>query len=204
MVGESVSSLKLEAGVYFDHVASLLLPGRRVKEHAVVPEDLGNVGSLEGWSQAELELLVDECRRSLDEQHSRFDRLRTTAQVVLPISIALLVVVGTRLSDVIAEPTDWVRYSLYGGWFIGAGLVLASALGAAATLSVRSDFGSILPTVVSQLDPPVLPKVARAYAEQVATGETTVGTRITVIRDAVTLLALGGVVQLALWLVDRL
>jgi hypothetical protein len=183
-----MSSFKLEATVYVDHIASLVVPGRQVKEHAVIPHNLAAVGELNDWSDDELKLLIEECRRTLDGQHSRFDRLRTTAQVVLPISVALLVAVATRLRHVIAEPTDWLRY----------------ALGAAATLAVRSDFGSILPTVVSQLGPPILPKIARAYAGQVAVGETTIGTRITVIRDAITLLVLGGVVQVLLWLVDVL
>lgn len=199
-----MSSFKREAAVYVDHIASLLVPGRRVKDHAVVPDDLAAVGALDNWSDEEIQLLVEECRRSLEDQHARFDRLRTTAQVMLPLAIALLVVIGSRLPRIVDEPTDWLRYLLYAGWFLGAGLVLACALGAAATLSVRSDFGSVLPTIVSQLQPPILPKVARAYAEQVAVGETTVGTRITVIRDAITLLALGGMLQLALWLIEVL
>jgi len=33
-------------------------------------------------------------------------------------------------------------------------------------------------------------------------GETTLGTRITVIRDSISLLAFGGTLQLALWLIN--
>src|SRR4051794_22478212 len=100
-----MSPFRLEATVYVDHIASLVVPGRQVKEHAVVPANLAAVGELNDWADDELKLLIEECRRTLDGQHSRFDRLRTTAQVVLPISVALLLAVATRLSLVIAEPT---------------------------------------------------------------------------------------------------
>jgi len=190
-----------EAHVYLDHVAALLVPGRKVKSHNVMPPKLAAVGNLSDWSNDDVVLLLDECRRTLDGQHQRFDRLRTTAQVLLPIAIALLVVIGADLRDVMGEPSSWLRYILYAAWGLGMGLVLMSGLGAAATLSVRSDFGTVLPTLVSQLTPPVRPQVARAYAQQIAVGETTVATRITVIRDAVTLLALGGVSYVVLWFV---
>ncbi|HWI05014.1 MAG TPA: hypothetical protein VNT52_14480, partial [Acidimicrobiales bacterium] len=72
----------------------------------------------------------------------------------------------------------------------------------AATLSVRSDFGSIQPTLLSQLQPPLRKQLAKAYAGQVMIGETTLGTRITVIRDSISLLAFGGTLQLALWLIN--
>lgn len=196
-----MSAFTVEAGVYLDHVVSLLVPGRRVRSHDVVPPDVAQVGDLAGWTEAELDLLIEECRRALDQQHGRFDRMRTTAQVVLPLSTALLVVLGSQLHVLIAEPTTWVRYLMYGLWLLGTVLVLFAGLGAAATLSVRSEFGTVLPTRVSQLTSPVRPKVAHAYAEQVVTGEITLGTRVTVIRDAVTLLAVGGSAHLILWLV---
>lgn len=197
-----MSSFRAEARVYLDHIAALAIPGRRVRPHQVVPSEIATVGDLDGWKDDDLELLIQECRRSLDSQHIRFDRLRATVQVVLPISIAVLVVFGSGLRRIVIEPTDTVRYAMYGVWALGSGLVLLSALGAAATLSVRSDFGSIQPTLLSQLQPPLRKQLAKAYTGQVMVGETTVGTRITVIRDSITLLALGGVLQVGLWLVN--
>lgn len=194
----------VEGRVYLSHVTSLLLPGRPVKTHKVVPDDLAAVGPLDSWEKEDLELLIEESRRALDGQQSRFDRMRTTAQVVLPLSTALLVILGSGLRQIVDEPTNCTRYVMYGVWSSGTALVLLAALGAAATLSVRSDFGTILPTVVSQLTPPIRQQLARSYAQQVVVGETTIGTRITVIRDAITLLALGGVLHLALWLVRTL
>jgi len=193
-----MSSFILEARVYFDHIVALAIPGRRVRSHQVVPPEMAAVGALDDWQDDDLGLLIEECRRSLDSQQTRFDRLRTTAQVVLPISIAVLVVFGSGLRRIVLEPTNAVRYGMYGAWALGSSLVLLSALGAAATLSIRSDFGSVQPTLLSQLHPPLKKQIAKAYAGQVMVGETTVGTRITVIRDSITLLALGGVLQVGL------
>jgi len=197
-----MSSFHAEARVYLDHIIALAIPGRRVQPHQVVSPEIAAVGELDGWKDDDLDLLIEECRRSLESQHVRFDRLRATAQVVLPISIAVLVVFGSGLRRILSEPTDPVRYSMYTVWAFGSGLVLLSALGAAATLSVRSDFGSIQPTLLSQLQPPLRKQLAKAYAGQVMIGETTLGTRITVIRDSISLLAFGGTLQLALWLIN--
>jgi hypothetical protein len=188
--------------VYADHIASLFVPGRRVRLHDVVPDELAEVGTLEGWTDNDVELLIGECRIALATQDSRFDRMRTTAQVLLPLAIAMLVIFGTALPKVgQAAGSQSARIILITLWIVGTFLVVLSALGAAATLSVRSDFGSVFAPLVSRLESPVAPKLAKEYAGQVAIGEKTLGTRITVIRDAVTLLILGGVLHLVLWFI---
>jgi hypothetical protein len=146
-------------------------------------------------------MLIEESHRTLDQQQAQFDRVRTTAQVVLPLAIALLVILGSELPSVMAEPSTRVRYGLYFAWGIGTALVVLAGLGAAATISVRSDFGTVFPPLVSQLPSPILAEVAKAYAGQIAIGERTLGTRITVMRDAVALLAIGGTIHLVVWLV---
>lgn len=194
-------SFREEAPVYASHVWALLWPGRRVQHHSVLPTELATVGDLADWSDEEVDLLINESRRALDEQHRRFDRIRATAQVLLPTATALFVVLGSELSNVQDEQSVRVRWLMYLVWAIGSGLVLLAALGAAAVMSVRSDFGAVFPTLVSQLPAPIHKELARAYARETLTGEITVATRLTVIRDAVTLLALGGVIHVALWLV---
>jgi hypothetical protein len=47
---------------------------------------------------------------------------------VLPIAVALVVVFGTELRGIVAEPTGWVRYTMYAAWIIGTRLVLLAAL----------------------------------------------------------------------------
>ena len=194
-----MSSFRVEASIYARHVLAVFVPGRRVQTHDVVPEDLARVGDLTGWSDDDMRLLIEECRRTLDQQQVQFDRVRTTAQVVLPLAIALLVVFGSELTGVIKEPSAILRYGSYLAWGIGTMLVVLAGLGAAATLSVRSEFGTVFPPLVSRLSSPILSDVTRAYAGQIATGERTVGTRIAVIRDAVTLLAIGGMIHLVIW-----
>jgi hypothetical protein len=195
-----MSSATIEIRIYLDHIASLLIPGRRVKPHEVVPANLAKVGDLKDWSDDELTLLIEESRMTLAGQETRFDRMRTTAQVVLPLSTALLIAGGTQVRAATLECIDWIRYITYAGLTGASLLVLLAGLGAGATLSVRSDFGTVFPTLISQLKPPIRRQVAAAYAGQVAVGETTLGTRVTVIRDSVTLLVLGGLVYLCTWL----
>jgi hypothetical protein len=193
-----------EPGVFLDHIVSLVVPGRSVKQHVVVPTETAAIGDLNEWSNEDLGLLIEEGRATLAEQQNRFDRVRATAQVILPLASALLVIFGSQLRPFMNEGSDCYRYLLYAVWAIGTGSVLLAALGAAAVLTVRSDFGTVFPPLVSQLTPPIKESVARAYAEQVVVGETTLGTRVTVVRDTVVLLALGGFVHAVTWLVRQL
>lgn len=195
-----MSSFGVEASIYARHVVAVFVPGRRVRTHDVVPDDLARVGDFKGWSEDDMRLLVEECRRTLDQQQAQFDRVRTTAQVILPLAIALLVVFGSELAGVIRGQSSILRNGFLLAWGVGTVLVTLAGLGAAATLSVRSEFGTVFPPILSQLPSPILPTVAKAYAGQIAVGEATLGTRITVIRDAVTLLVVGGVIHLVIWL----
>lgn len=195
-----MKDLRAEAAVYASHVIALFRPGRNVRTHDVVPPRASQVGSLTGWSPDDLQLLVEEGRRTLDYQQGQFDRIRTTAQVVLPLSIALLALVAAELTSLIDPLASCPSVLWYVGWSIGTILVLLSGLGAAAVLSVKSGFGTVFPPLLSQCAPPILPILARAIAEEVPTGERTLGTRLTVMRDAVWLLCLGGVIHLIVWI----
>lgn len=190
-----------EARVYADHVLALLRPGREVATHEVASSKASEVGSLEGWSEVELDLLIEEGRRTLDAQAGRFDRIRTTAQVVLPTATALLVVLGSELDGIASGPHDCLNVAALACWAVGTWLVLLGVLGSAAVLTVRSDFGMILPTLLSQETTDIKLVTAKAYAGQAMVGEVTVATRLTVIRDAVALVAIGGSLHLILWFV---
>lgn len=195
-----MSDFWAETVVYLDHVRALLAPGSKVKAHDTVSGDAAKTGSLDDWTAEELGLLVVEGQRTLDRQASDFDRVRTTAQILLPTATALLVIFGSELVRVKDHP-GCLRWLLLGLWVVGTVLVLLAGLGAASVLSVRGPFGAVLPTLLSQQDPPVLKALATSYSEQAVTGENTVGTRLTIIRDAVTLFVLGGLVYLVLWVV---
>lgn len=190
-----------EARVYMNHVLALFWPGRTVQTHEVASNDATTIGDLNEWKTEDLDLLIAEGRRTFDGQAARFDRIRATAQVLLPTATALLVVLGSELGTISTEPTTWVRWAEYSVWILGTLLVLLGLLGSAAVLTVKSEFGALLPTLISQQTPPIRKDLALAYARQAMRGEVTVATRLTVVRDAVALVAIGGTLHLALWVV---
>lgn len=198
------SAWREEAVVYADHMTALAHPGRPVATHRVASDDVSRVGSIDHWSDADLDLLIEEGRRTFDSQSERFDRIRTTAQVLLPTAIALLIVLGSEVDDIAAGGIHLPALLALAAWSLGTWLVLMGFLGTAAVLTVRSDFGMILPTLLSQETEDIKRRLAAAYAEQAMVGEATVATRLTVIRDAVTLVALGGSLQLVLWFLRSL
>lgn len=185
-----------------DHVLALFVPGRSVAVHAIATDEVAKVGDLEGWTDAELDVLIEEGRRTFAGQASRFDRIRSTAQILLPTATALLVVLGSELRTVRKVSTEWLRFTEYGVWALGTVLVLLGLLGAASVLTARATFGAMLPTLLSQKSPPIKRVTAREYAGLVVVGEETVATRLTVIRDAVSLVIIGGLMHLALWIVS--
>lgn len=159
-------------------------------------------GDLSHFLDDHLTLIIDEGRRKLDQQAHRFDRIRKTAQVVLLIGIALLVVVGSELSRINSECSSWLRYFLYAGWGISVALVLAGVLGSTAILVVQATFGTVLPTLVSQFEPSrLIRNVADAYVSQSVVGEDTINTRITLQWWSVFFMALGGMIFGVIWVV---
>jgi hypothetical protein len=91
------------------------------------------------------------------------------------------------------------------GWWVVLWLVslLAAAyavFGAAAIMTIRADFDVIDSAVLSSYQPPVLDKLAGDYAAMLAAGENTVATRLTVYRQSVVWLIIGGYGALVAWL----
>lgn len=201
MTGGPAPKQPTEFGVYLSHVASLFRPGRSARQFATISGPPASTGDLGSWGDEQLALIIDESRRKLDQQAARFDRVRQTAQVVLPTGIALLVVVGSELVRIRTERCDFTRYALYAAWGVAMGLVLLATLGGAAILVVKATFGTVLPTLLSQSDEPaeVKRELARDYVEQTIVGEDTVNTRLTLQWWSVAFLASGGIVFSILW-----
>jgi hypothetical protein len=203
MTGGPAQKQPTEFGVYLSHVASLFRPGRSARQFSTISGPPAATGDLGSWGDEQLALIIEESRRKLDQQAARFDRVRQTAQVVLPTGIALLVVVGSELVRIRTERWDFTRSALYAGWGVAMGLVLLATLGAAAILVVKATFGTVLPTLLSQIDEPaeVTRELARSYVEQTVAGEDTVNTRLTLQWWSVAFLASGGIVFSILWAV---
>jgi hypothetical protein len=188
--------------LYLKYVLALMRPGHKVPSFTTVPPHAAKVGDLSHHNADQLGLIIEEGRRKLDQQSERFDRVRQTAQVILPLGVALLVVVGTELTRIQAERSTCLRAALYTGWGLSAALVLLSVLGSAAILVVRASFGSVLPTLLSQCEPEHLHQdLAEAYVSQTVAGEDTVNTRITLQWWSVFLLSVGGIVYGVIWAV---
>jgi hypothetical protein len=117
----------------------------------------------------------------------------------LPIGIALLVVVASTLRTIHAEKGTALRWAGYSFWVVALGCVLLGVLGSAALLAAKATFGSILPTLVTTMDPPITRDLARAYAAQFVIGEDTLNTRLTIQWWSVFFLAVGGIAFAALW-----
>ena len=191
-----------ELALYFEYAIALMRPGSRVRRFNTVRNKAAETGDLSHCNDENLKLIIEEGRRKLDQQSDRFDRIRQTAQVILPIGVALLVVVGSELSHIKTEHRNWLRGCLYGGWGISTTLVLSGVFGAAAILVVKATFGTVLPTLVSQLEPDRLSReVAEAYVSESVVGEDTINTRITIQWWSAFFLATGGILYGIIWAV---
>lgn len=191
-----------ELRTYLAHIAALLVPGRNVKPFSTVRGEPSRTGDLSAWGEESLRLLIDEGRRKFDQQAARFDRIRQTAQVVLPIGVALLVVVGSELARIRPEVSDCKRYLLYVGWGLSMVAVLVGTLGSAAILVTKASFGTILPTLLThQPSEDALRELAKSYVEQSVPGEDAVNTKLTLQWWSVFFVVLGGIIFGFLWLV---
>lgn len=190
----------VEAKVYLSHVRALFAPGSKARQHTAMPTEVATPGDLTDWTDDELKLLVEECRFTLADQSARFDQVRTTSQILLPLAFGLVAIFGTQLGRVVDLDSRCTRVALALLWIVGCLCSVIAGLGAAAILSVRAQFGRVLPTLLSKEQRPILQALAAGYAGQTAVGETTVATRLTIVRDAVFLLTAGGCIELFVWI----
>lgn len=191
-LGDLFKSFAKGQWIYLQHAVGLFLPGHppdTYKAHQV------DAGTLDGWSEQDLDLLIEEGRRQLDQQYSDLERIRNRAQFVFLTSLALVGTLGGLIRDT----------SSTGGW--ASGLWLASALattwallGAAGIMTVTAVFSGIDSAVLSNYPPPIKPRLAADYAGMLADGENTVATRLTVHRSAVLWLLVGAYFALAAWI----
>lgn len=192
-VKEWAHNARLEVTMYLRHVRGLLIPGITV---AIVQTDTLEPGSLDGWDDDALWIVVDEGRRQIDRQAGRFDRIRSGAQLLFTTALALLVVLGASAHRVLHR--EGVVLSV--GWVVGLVAVASGTLGAAAILTVKAEFGSIHTALLSRSGPEPLRELAVAYTQQVRAGENTLNARVTVYRDAVWLVLVGALAQLIVWI----
>ena len=142
-----------------------------------------SAGDMDKFTEADLNLTIDEGRRQLDVQSARLENVQGRAQTLLAIALAALgFVVASfgRLSHV-----HGTRHHVALAVFVIAmAVVVLGVACAAAVVVVRADFDQTDATQVSRLESPIIRHVAVDYANAVKVGEVTVATRVTLFRMA--------------------
>jgi hypothetical protein len=169
--------------IYFAHVIGLIAPGVEIpvfRSHQIEPEPLDD------WSEADLERMIDEVQRQLDRQISDFERILGRAQWLLTTGAAVTAALGTAF--VAKRPSGAVLWL----WVPALVFLACGVAGAGAVMTVRADFVTIDTAVLSRKAPPILRTLATSYSRMLRTGENTVATRLTVFRQAVVYVIIGG------------
>lgn len=179
--------------IYLAHVLALILPGEAVplhRSHQKEPHELT------GWRKEDLELMVAEGQRQSDRQLAALEQTRGRAQWLFVVGVPIV-----TATVAIWPVVDKTGSSLaIGFWLVGLILTTYALAGAAAIMTVRADFELIDTAVFSTYERPVLEKLAGDYAAMLGLGANTVATRITVFRQAVVFLIVGGYAALIVWL----
>ena len=169
--------------IYFAHVIGLIAPGVEIpvfRAHQIAPLPLDD------WSEADLEPMIDEGRRQLDRQLCDLERIRGRAQWLLTTGAAITAALGTAL--VAKHPSGTVLWL----WVPALVFLACGVAGAGAVMTVRADFMAIDTAVLSTKEPPILKTLATSYSRMLRTGENTVATRLTLFRQAVVYVIVGG------------
>lgn len=182
--------------VYLWHVLGLIMPGQPVPTYE---EPAEYEAPLEGWSPNDRKLMIEEGRRQYDQQVADLKHVRDRAQWLFTTALTLVAAIGAVGADILSHPS-WHALVL---WIVGLATTTYAALGAAAVLTVRADFQAIHTRPLSEYTSPVEKQLARDYAEMLETGEETVNTRLSVYRQAVVWLIIGGYFALLAWLLGR-
>lgn len=170
-------------GIYFAHVIGLIAPGKQIPvflSHQVEPEPLDT------WSEPDLGHMIEEGQRQLDRQFSELEHIRGRAQWLLTTGAAITAALGTAF--VARRPSGLVLLL----WIPALILLGCGVAGAAAVMTVRADFMTIDTAVLSTKAPPIVRELAASYSRMLRTGENTVATRLTVFRQAVLYVIIGG------------
>jgi hypothetical protein len=180
--------------LYVGYVVSLVLPGVELplyKSHQIKP------ASLDDWPEEDLDLMIDEGRRQADRQMTDFDRIGGRAQWLFTIGTALVVTGATRF---VVHGGSGFHFAL---WVAALALLTLGVGGSAALMATRADFNQIDTAVFSAYADPRKHALASAYSRMLGLGENTLATRITIFRQAVVYVIVGGYVTLIAYLVTR-
>lgn len=186
----TISGRLAEARLYLYYVFAVLRPGIRVPTFSAPTEF---TSSIDGLANDELMLLIEEGRRTLDQQETDLERIRSRSATLLTLGLAEIAALSALAPRAFAHGP--VVATL---WCLGGATIVLAIGGAAAVLTAQARMGYVDPRNVASTSAPLLPRLAREYLQSLGDGATTVRTRLTVLRDAVLLetiaaLLLGGI-----------
>ena len=144
-------------------------------------------------------MLIDEGRRQYDAQISALEETRGRAQWLFSVALALSGADAALALKVFPHPT----HAQLAAWICSVVFTSWSALGAAAVITGTAKLSGIATAPLSKYAPPIRKQLAMDYAAILDVGEQTVNTRITLYRQAVVWLVLGGYGALAALLLHQ-
>jgi hypothetical protein len=138
-------------------------------------------------------------RRQADRQLADLEQIRGRAQWLFTVGVPIVTAIATVIAAIGNGDSAWWKVA----WVASLLIAGYGVVGAAAIMTIRADFNEIDSAVLSGYKPPILARLAVDYAEMLAVGEDTVATRLTVFRQAVVWLIIGGYGGLITWLAVR-
>lgn len=162
---------------------------------AVPVYDIGlpEPGSIEGRSDAELEILIDVAKRQLDSQQAQLEEIRQRSQFLFATLLALFGLASASLRSIIGDE-NVVAFAI---WAVSICALFLAILGTTAIIVNKKTMGVIDASWISQQEPPWLPAIAKDAMGGVKASWTTVANQLTYFRDAA-LLTLAGAAALFL------
>jgi hypothetical protein len=182
--------------IYLAHVLALIRPGAEVptfRAHQIQAQPLT------GWAEGDLQLMIDEGRRQSDRQLADLEQIRGRAQWLFTVGAAIVTAVTAVFAAFDKGDSGW--WVLL--WLVSLLAAGYGVVGAAAIMTIRADFDVIDSAKLSSYQPPIPNRLAGDYAAMLGAGENTVATRLTVYRQAVVWLIIGGYGALITWLAVR-
>ena len=168
-----------EMRVMWAFLCALLFGGHIDPEH----ENPNQPGTLEGYSDDDLQLVVEQARIQMERQDGRYRHATDRSQVLLTVDLALLGFLAALLAHVLklhGGLRDWALVL----WALAALLGVVGTGVAAAVIAVKAPFTAIDATIVSAWNPPILKRLAQEYASAVRAGELTADLRVTAFQRA--------------------
>lgn len=180
-----------EARVYAYYVLAVFRPGIEVPTFGR-PEDFSD--SLDGLTEDDHKILIEEGRRQLDRQLADLEKNKSRAATMLTVGLAEIGLLAAGANRALTH-APWTGAV----WVVSALLALFALGGAVSLLTSQAIFGRVDMPAIATGSTPVQQQFAIGYAQSVGLGEETIRTRITVLRDGVLLAVASAMLYALIW-----